>query len=122
VGIRRSVSAAVVFFAVAILAGGCGPDAAHYADTLSAPSMDVPVLVAAGDIARCASSGDEATANLLAKIGSTVITLGDNAYERGSAENYHECYDPTWGRFKDRTLPIPGNHEYETEGAEGYFD
>ena len=84
--------------------------------------MDVPVLVAAGDIASCASSGDEATADLLATIDGTVITLGDNAYEQGLAENYRECYYPTWGTFKDRTLPIPGNHEYETEGAQGYFD
>ncbi len=109
-------------FVLAILAGGCGPDAARFTDTLFAPSVDLPVLVAAGDIASCASSGDEATADLLATVDGTVITLGDNAYEQGSAENYRECYDPTWGRFKHRTLPIPGNHEYEIEGAEGYFD
>jgi hypothetical protein len=113
VGIRRAASAAVVSFVLAILAGGCGPDAARFTDTLFAPSVDLPVLVAAGDMA---------TADLLATVDGTVITLGDNAYEQGSAENYRECYDPTWGRFKHHTLPIPGNHEYETEGAEGYFD
>jgi acid phosphatase type 7 len=47
--------------------------------------------------------------------------LGDEAYENGSAKNFRECYDPTWGRFKNRTFPVPGNHEYMTEGAEGYF-
>ncbi len=98
-GIRGAASAAVVSFVLAILAGGCGPDAASFTDTLFAPSVDLPVLVAAGDIASCASSGDETTANLLVAVDGTVITLGDNAYEQGSAENYRECYDPTWGRF-----------------------
>ncbi len=32
------------------------------------------------------------------------------------------CYGPTWGRFKGRTRPAIGNHEYETKGADGYFD
>jgi 3',5'-cyclic AMP phosphodiesterase CpdA len=26
----------------------------------------------------------------------------------------------TWGRFKDRTRPAPGNHEYHSGGASGY--
>src|SRR5829696_7629672 len=26
------------------------------------------------------------------------------------------------GRFKGRTKPVPGNHEYYTEGARGYFE
>ena len=47
--------------------------------------------------------------------------MGVEAYENGSAKNFRECYDPTWGRFKNRTFPVPGNHEYMTEGAEGYF-
>ncbi len=81
-----------------------------------------PVLVGAGDIADCDNEGDTATARLLDDIGGTVITLGDNAYSRGSEANFEECYDPTWGRYKDRTKPALGNHEYYTEEAEGYFD
>jgi hypothetical protein len=42
-----------------------------------------PVVVAAGDIASCASKGDEVTANLLARIDGTVVTLGDNASNTG---------------------------------------
>ena len=30
------------------------------------------------------------------------------------------CYAPTWGRFRDRTRPAPGNHEYHSDGASGY--
>jgi hypothetical protein len=80
-----------------------------------------PVLVAAGDISSCANNGDAATANLLDSIAGTVITLGDNAYESGTATEFTNCYDPTWGRSKARTRPAVGNHEYGTAGAAGYY-
>src|SRR5690606_24836753 len=32
------------------------------------------------------------------------------------------CYEPTWGTFNASTAPSPGNHDYETPGASGYFD
>lgn len=80
------------------------------------------VLAGAGDIASCDSSGDEATAELLDRIAGTVFTTGDNAYDSGSAAEFADCYAPSWGRHKDRTRPAPGNHEYATPGAAGYFD
>ena len=48
--------------------------------------------------------------------------LGDSAYPAGAPQDFADCYDPTWGRFKDRTRPALGNHEYLTSGALGYFD
>jgi hypothetical protein len=87
----------------------------------SPPPSDDPVLVGAGDIASCSSSGDEATANLLDGIAGTVFTLGDNAYSNGSATDYTNCYGPSWGRHRARTKPSPGNHEYNTLNASGYF-
>lgn len=80
-----------------------------------------PVLVGAGDIADCPSSGDDATAALLDDIPGTVATLGDNAYPSGGDADFANCYDPTWGRHKSRTRPAPGDHDYETSGAAGYF-
>jgi hypothetical protein len=50
-----------------------------------------------------------------------VLTLGDNAYERGSTEEFARCYDRSWGRHRRRTHPSPGNHDYGTPGAAGYF-
>lgn len=79
-------------------------------------------LLAAGDIAECNGTGDTATAALLDKLDGTVAALGDNAYESGTAEEFADCYDPTWGRFKARTRPAAGNHDYGTVGAEGYYD
>jgi acid phosphatase type 7 len=89
--------------------------------TSSPPPSDDPVLVGAGDIASCSSSGDEATASLLTNIAGTVVTLGDNVYDNGTATEYTNCYGPSWGRFLSRTKPTPGNHEYNTANAAGYY-
>ena len=96
-----------------------------------------PILVGAGDIAECyegtippslevaraqaMTSPAAATAALLDRIPGTVVALGDNAYETGSPFDYAACYEPTWGRHRERTAPATGNHEYLTPGAAGYF-
>jgi acid phosphatase type 7 len=91
-----------------------------------APSVGedaVGVLAGAGDIAVCGagSAGAISTARLLDQIPGTVFTAGDNAYATGTAKDFHNCYDPTWGRHRARTRPSPGNHEYESGGS-AYFD
>ncbi len=80
------------------------------------------ILVGAGDIASCKQpQGAEATAKLIEQIPGTVFAAGDLAYERGTPGEFEKCYGPTWGRFKDRTRPAPGNHEYDGSLAVGYF-
>ncbi len=74
-----------------------------------------------GDVGSCGSEGDEATAARVAGIPGTLALLGDIAYNEGSDEDFAKCYAPSWGRFRARTRPTPGNHEYRTEGAAGYF-
>lgn len=79
-------------------------------------------LLAAGDIASCNSTGDEATAALLdARPGAAVATLGDNAYDSGTPREFAQCYAPKWGRQLARTRPAVGNHEYGVPRAAGYF-
>ncbi|MGH2373331.1 MAG: metallophosphoesterase family protein [bacterium] len=84
-------------------------------------SQPPPVLVGAGDIASCASHGDEATARLLDGIPGTIFTAGDNVYEYGTHQEFMNCYHPSWGRHKARTRPAAGNHDYGTPEAAGYF-
>lgn len=80
-----------------------------------------PILVGAGDIASCGLPDDSATAALLEQLPGQVFTLGDNAYESGTAAQFRDCYGPTWGRVLDRTtFPVPGNHDYGTPAAAGY--
>ena len=99
---------------------------------LPAPAAEAAYTVyAAGDIAYCekttpALSGAADTANLVeaALAGdarAAVLVLGDNVYQRGTASEFARCYQPTWGRFKARTYPAPGNREYAMRGASGYF-
>jgi hypothetical protein len=83
---------------------------------------DTFTLVGAGDIVGCTDlSGAEATAKLIDAIPGTVFAAGDLAYQRGTYEEFIKCYGPTWGRFKARTRPTPGNHEYNGASATGYF-
>lgn len=86
------------------------------------PTYAEAVILAAGDIATCSGSADEETAKIIEKIGGEVLALGDNVYPSGTAENYKDCYDPTWGKFKDRTHPALGNHDYVKGNANAYFD
>src|SRR5215471_13351108 len=88
--------------------------------SVSALAQKDAVLVGAGDIASCDDlAGAEATAKLIESIPGTVFAAGDLAYPDGSDEQFAKCYGPTWGRFKDRTRPVPGNHEYPSGGS-GY--
>ncbi len=89
---------------------------------IPAPTQAVTVtLIGAGDIATCNGTRDSATARLVDGIPGTVFTTGDHAYPDGTVSNFSQCYRPTWGRFKNRTRPSPGNHDYHVAGAAGYF-
>src|SRR5919107_801711 len=82
------------------------------------------VVAAAGDVAGEEDLDDGAarTAELIAGAEPrTVLALGDLAYPDGTAAEYADLYDPTWGEFRDITAPTPGNHEYRSE-AKGYYD
>ena len=99
------------------------------------PPVTGPRIAAAGDIACDPASGSynggqgtateckqRATSDLLvAGDYAAVLTLGDNQYEDGAFDKYRASYDPSWGRMKTITKPAPGNHEYQTPSAAGYF-
>jgi hypothetical protein len=95
-GLGAGMSATVIIAALltTLLAFGCAPQRPP-----EPPSGKV--IVAVGDIASCSGTADEATARLVSAIeGSTVLTLGDEAYPEGTPEEFHECYKPTWGHFE----------------------
>ena len=50
-----------------------------------------------------------------------VLALGDTQYEAGSLHAYRHSYAKSWGALKPITYPVPGNHEYNTSGARGYY-
>ena len=62
------------------------------------------------------------TAKLVLRLPGKVLALGDLVYPTGSTQQFQECYESTWGQFKRRTYPVPGNHEYKQTNAQPYFD
>jgi 3',5'-cyclic AMP phosphodiesterase CpdA len=109
---RRSLAAALICTlaaaGVAVVTAAQGRTAASAAVT----------LLAAGDIAACDSDGAEQTAALARTLPGRIAVLGDIAYPRGSAADFRNCFDPSWGALVPRFLAVAlGNHEYYTGSA-----
>jgi alkaline phosphatase len=105
------LSRAIAIGVLACVALAAGPPA---------PASAATVTIA-GDIASCRGDGDSRTARIVARQPGIVMTAGDNVYPSGTLRQFRRCYHPTWGRFLQRTRPAPGNHDWETKGAAGYF-
>jgi 3',5'-cyclic AMP phosphodiesterase CpdA len=113
---RRYAQLGVVIFAVALC-------------LLGAARGQTVTVAAAGDIA-CSPTAEvtadqcqmAATAELiLAKQVDAVLALGDLQYPQGDSGDFANAYDKSWGRFKEITYPVPGNHEYYLYDAQGYY-
>ncbi len=110
------------YFYVVQAVDGSNNHSASSAEANTTPVPGDPIFVGAGDIAGTWPQDTE-TANLINALpGAAVFTLGDNAYNDGAPNEFALNYDPTWGQFKDRTRPAPGNHDFNTGNANGYFD
>ena len=124
------VAAALMLFVT-----GCGNSDSGNATSatvqppLSSLGSHTTRLAIVGDIA-CASptpTGDRcrqaATYAIAKKMNpDRVLVIGDTQYPDGALRLYRKSYAKSWGKFKPITFPVPGNHEYETRGAAGYFD
>ncbi|NLG97765.1 MAG: alkaline phosphatase [Chloroflexi bacterium] len=86
------------------------------------PTPAPAVILAAGDIALCGLDYDEQTAAILQRYPeAAVLAVGDTVQDSGRAVEYQNCFEPSWGRFKERIYPVPGNHDYMTESASPYY-
>ena len=116
-----------VLFAALLLALAMSAGTAQAAD---------PVIAAAGDIAcdptdpnfnggngTATNCRMRATSDLVLAGGfDAVLLLGDNQYWDGTLAAHLVSFAPTWGRLGPLLRPAPGNHEYQTPGAAGYYD
>ena len=92
--------------------------------TAGDPVPGDPVLVAAGDIStRTKVGGNKQTSDLVLALNpDKVLSLGDDQYPDGALADFQTFYGATWGRFKAKTYPVVGNHEYLGDtSASGYF-
>lgn len=124
----KRVITALAATAVGMFGLGTAEPESYLAGTLQPPGASVRVA-AVGDIAcqppytvlptECRHA---AVARLIRRDTATaVLGLGDQQYETGDLIHFQESYDTSWGALKGRTYPVPGNHEYRTGGAAGYF-
>ncbi|MCW2927018.1 MAG: Alkaline phosphatase [Thermoleophilia bacterium] len=138
----RRAHAVGVTLAAAVLLNACatGPSAADRGDpppktktsttTAAKDSHQVPTIVAAGDIAcepgspvhddQCRQADTARLAQDLHP--EAILALGDLQYNEGNISDFNESFDHSWGALKDRIRPVPGNHEYRTPDAGGYFE
>jgi acid phosphatase type 7 len=94
------------------LAASAATQGSRTAAPSAARAPDVPVVALAGDIATDENT-DRATAEVVRRMRPDyVLTLGDHTYPYGSRRYFDAYYDRTWGMFKAKTRPAPGNHEY----------
>jgi len=80
-------------------------------------------LVAVGDGAD-GSTREAAVASQVASWQPNLLAYLGDVYEKGSPYEYDNWYSAPdgFGRFRDITNPVLGNHEYHTPGAAGFFD
>jgi len=134
---------AVVAALVACSAGNVSPEGDQQPSVTASPTTSLPkpeapkavTIVAVGDIACDPTSpyyegmpGFCEHEGVARQVGRFVdegaewfVPLGDIQYENGEYAAFREVYDKSFGRFKDITAPVAGNHEWYIEGASGYF-
>ncbi|MFJ8041350.1 discoidin domain-containing protein [Kitasatospora sp. NPDC096147] len=108
--------------------GGTTPTPTPTPTPSPSPSTSQPAgaftVVAAGDIAaQCTASDSSCAHPKTAKLAQQInpkfyITMGDNQYDDARLQDFKNYYDKTWGAFKSKTRPVPGNHEtYDPAGS-----
>ena len=86
------------------------------------PAGETAVLIGAGDIVGCKDpQGALATAKLIDRNPGMVFAVGDLVYDAVTLPQFQNCYGAAWGKFKERTKPALGNHEYRERSAAPYF-
>jgi hypothetical protein len=120
-------AAAVVLFT---LACGGGANPTPLPSPVTPPPTEpprLPLITAVGDIVCAPGSKDPCrhleTLSVVEGLNpDLVLPLGDNQYESGALNEYDTVYNLSWGRLRVKSRPVPGNHEYQTDAAKGYFD
>ncbi|MDP2321487.1 MAG: metallophosphoesterase [Acidobacteriota bacterium] len=135
--------ALTLFLGCAIAGGACGGSAgtpasptavaANPAAPIEVPVNESPVQPTTpptpvtnwvnvfGDTGWCGSPAMPLLSRLMATLGGDIFLAGDLAYPDGTIAEFQRCFHPDFGRFRSRFWAVPGNHDYQTAGADGYF-
>ena len=75
-----------------------------------------------GDTGWCGSPALGPLARLFEQFDGDILLAGDLAYPSGTMEEFKQCFEPSFGRFKSRMRATPGNHDYVASvSADSYF-
>ena len=75
-----------------------------------------------GDTGWCGSPALGPLARLFERHDGDILLAGDLAYPSGTMEEFKQCFEPSFGRFKSRMRATPGNHDYVASvSADSYF-
>lgn len=117
---KAAAALGVTALAISVTATTAGSAPPPTAVQFSAAADETVTIAAVGDM--CGSACNQTAALVTAMNPTALLLAGDLAYSTGSASEFKNNYDPQYGKFKSKTIVIPGNHEYGTSGAKGYFD
>ncbi len=94
------------------------------------PPVTGPVIAAVGDMVCPPGGAVTATTCRQVSVSNLIVNdptvtgylaVGDLQYDNGELANFQTAYEASYGRVKTITHPVPGNHEYNTPGAPGYY-
>jgi len=75
-----------------------------------------------GDTGWCGSPALGPIARLFDRFDGDILLAGDLAYPSGTMDEFRNCFEPSFGKFKARMRAAPGNHDYVASvGADSYF-
>jgi Calcineurin-like phosphoesterase len=97
------------------------PVAAFTPPEVSSPPADRPIVLAAVGDGPDGGPGAAAVSELIAAWDPDLFLFLGDVYEDGRPDEFANWYTHAFGPLRDRTLPTPGNHEFEAGEATGYF-
>jgi hypothetical protein len=88
-----------------------------------APGNRTAFVNVLGDTGWCGSPALGPLARLFDRLDGDILLAGDLAYPSGTMEEFRNCFEPSFGKFKSRMRASPGNHDYVSSvTAQSYFD
>jgi 3',5'-cyclic AMP phosphodiesterase CpdA len=93
------------------------------AAVIPAPGNASTFVNVLGDTGWCGSPALGPLARLFERFDGDILLAGDLAYPSGTMEEFRNCFEPSFGKFKSRMRASPGNHDYVASvSAQSYFD
>ncbi len=126
---KTSLTAAFAILALFIALSACQTNESQNTQTPTELPEGAITLAAVGDIAcnkvqrlRYPCVDAEVAELIQSKNPDHVLLLGDIQYQEATTRELQENFAVNWADLLDRSIPVPGNHEYRTAGARDYFN